>query len=406
MNSSPLDLLCADKIAEMKADGRYRIFTPIVRACGEFPSAQWRDSTGKMRPITVWCSNDYLGMGQSKVVRAFMHAATDVYGSGAGGTRNIAGSCLVHEELEAELAALHGKAAGLLFTSGYVANATTLATLAKILPNTVFYSDARNHASIIEGIRHSRAEKHIFRHNDAQHLDELLKAARPGTSKIVVFESVYSMNGQIAPMKDILDVCEKHGAFTYLDEVHAVGLYGQRGGGISEREGLANRIDIIQGTLAKAFGMVGGYIAASKNIVDAIRSLAPGFIFTTSLPPVISAGALASVRHVTANPDLRTRHQKSVAAVRKALVDAGLPIKPTVSHILPFLVGEAKKARAMSDVLLDTHGIYVQPINSPTVPVGEECFRITPSPFHTAKHVEALKQALLAISAENIRAAA
>jgi 5-aminolevulinate synthase len=405
--TSPLEKFFAEALSGVKTEGRYRVFTPIARNCGSFPEALWRDPGGTMRHITVWCSNDYLGMGQSEEICRTMEEAIELYGAGAGGTRNIAGSSMLHNELESELAALHGKEAGLIFTSGYVANSTTLATLARILPNPVFFSDERNHASIIEGIRHSRAEKHIFRHNDARHLEELLSKASPTASKIVVFESVYSMNGAIAPLKQILDVCEKYGAFTYLDEVHAVGLYGNHGGGISERDGVANRIDIIQGTLAKAFGMIGGYIAASRTVVDAIRSLAPGFIFTTSLPPVIAAGALASVRYVKNTPKLRTQHQKVVAATRRALLDAKLPLKSTPSHILPFAVGEARKAKMASDLLLSRYGIYVQPINYPTVPVGEECFRITPTPLHTEEHIAKLRLALTEIvETELVQAAA
>jgi 5-aminolevulinate synthase len=337
-------------------------------------------------------------MVQNEVARTHMHEALDTYGTGAGGTRNIAGTCLLHNELEAELRQLHNKEAALLFTSGYVANATTLATLTKILPNPIFFSDERNHSSIIEGIRHSRAEKHIFSHNNPQHLAELLSKAPSNASKIIVFESVYSMNGSIAPIKEILDIAEQYGAFTYLDEVHAVGLYGANGGGIAERDGVMDRIDIIQGTLAKAFGMIGGYIAASLPIVDAIRSLASGFIFTTSLPPVIAAGALASVRYVKSHGELRMQHQKAVAITRQALSEAGLPFIRTPSHIVPLLVGEAHLTKTYSDRLLKEHGIYVQPINFPTVPVGEECFRITPSPLHTHVHisqlVDSLKQVL------------
>jgi 5-aminolevulinate synthase len=405
--TSSLEKFFAAALSKVKNEGRYRVFTPIARNCGSFPEALWRDAGGTMRPITVWCSNDYLGMGQNEIVRRAMEEAIQLYGTGAGGTRNIAGSSILHGELEAELAALHGKEAGLIFTSGYVANSTTLATLARILPEPVFFSDDRNHASIIEGMRHSRAEKHIFRHNDVQHLEELLSKASPTSSKIVVFESVYSMNGAIAPLKELLDVCEKYGAFSYLDEVHAVGLYGPQGGGISDRDGEAHRFDIIQGTLAKAFGMIGGYITASRTVIDAIRSLAPGFIFTTSLPPVITAGALASVRHVRNSPQLRTQHQKMVAAAKKSLCDAKLPLAATPSHILPFTVGEARKTKAISDLLLSHYGIYVQPINYPTVPVGEECLRLTPTPLHTEAHIAKLRDALVEIArAEQLKIAA
>jgi 5-aminolevulinate synthase len=405
--TSPLEKFFAAALSKVKNEGRYRVFTPIARSCGSFPEALWRDPSGNMRPITVWCSNDYLGMGQNENVRRAMEEAIGLYGAGAGGTRNIAGSSTLHGELESELASLHGKEAGLIFTSGYVANSTTLATLARILPEPVFFSDERNHASIIEGMRHSRAPKHIFRHNDPQHLEELLRTASPTSSKIVVFESVYSMNGAIAPLKQLLDVCKKYGAFTYLDEVHAVGLYGNQGGGISERDNEAHRFDIIQGTLAKGFGMIGGYIAASRTVIDAIRSLAPGFIFTTSLPPVITAGALASVRYVRNNPELRTLHQKRVAAAKQSLLDARLPLENTPSHILPFTVGEARKTKLISDKLLSHYAIYVQPINYPTVPVGEECLRITPTPLHTEEHIAKLRAALAEIAeAEQLKLAA
>ena len=383
-----------NSLSGIKAEGRYRIFTPIARQRGAFPSAEFRLPDGRKKTVTVWCGNDYLGMGQNESVLKAMHQAIDEFGSGSGGTRNISGNMPVHIELEHELADLHGQQAALVFNSGYMANATTLATLAKILPNAIFYSDAKNHASMIEGIRHTRCEKHIFEHNNPEHLRSLLAVAPKNACNVVVFESVYSMDATFAPLKDMLDVAQEFGAFTYLDEVHAVGLYGERGGGVAERDGVLNRISLIQGTLGKAFGLIGGYITGNRTIIDAIRSMAPGFIFTTSVPPVIAAGAIASVRYVKSHPELRTMHQQVVQETKDALHHAGLPLLETPSHILPLHIGDARQAKALSDCLLMDYGIYVQPINYPTVPRGNERFRITPTPLHTTAHIAELVSAL------------
>ncbi|NDE91307.1 MAG: 5-aminolevulinate synthase [Alphaproteobacteria bacterium] len=383
-----------NSLAGIKAEGRYRIFTPISRLCGNFPKADLRLPDGRTKQVTVWCGNDYLGMGQNPSVLKAMHDAVDEFGSGSGGTRNISGNMPLHAALEEELADLHQQQAALVFNSGYMANATTLATLAKILPGAIFFSDAKNHASMIEGIRHTRCEKHIFEHNNPEHLRTLLAAAPADSCKIVVFESVYSMDATFAPLTAMLDVAQEFGAFTYLDEVHAVGLYGMRGAGVAERDAVLNRISLIQGTLGKAFGMIGGYIAANRSIIDAIRSSAPGFIFTTSLPPVIAAGALASVRYVKTHPALRTQHQQIVQDAKDALHDAGLPLLETPSHILPLHIGDARMAKTLSDVLLHDFSIYVQPINYPTVPRGSERFRITPTPLHTQEHIAELVHAL------------
>lgn len=383
-----------NSLAGIKAEGRYRIFTPIARQRGAFPNAELRLPDGRKKTVTVWCGNDYLGMGQNESVLKAMHDAVDGFGSGSGGTRNISGNMPIHAELEAELADLHQQQSALVFNSGYMANATTLATLAKILPNAIFFSDAKNHASMIEGIRHTRCEKHIFEHNNPEHLRTLLAAAPADSCKIVVFESVYSMDATFAPLKAILDVADEFGAFTYLDEVHAVGLYGERGGGVAERDNVLNRVSLIQGTLGKAFGLIGGYIAGNRTIIDAIRSSAPGFIFTTSIPPVIAAGAVASVRYVKTHPNLRVEHQQVVAATKEALLAANLPLLEEPSHILPIHIGDARKAKALSDILLNDYGIYVQPINYPTVPRGNERFRVTPTPLHTPTHIAELVSAL------------
>ena len=391
----------------IKAEGRYRVFTPLSRQAGSFPKAEWRMPDGRTREITVWCGNDYLGMGQHPAVLAAMKQSLEDFGSGSGGTRNISGTTPLHQELEAELAELHGKQAALTFNSGYTANATTLATLAKILPNPVFFSDADNHASMIEGMRHARAPKYIFRHNDPYHLEELLRTAPKDTSKIVVFESLYSMDGSLAPIEAILDVAERHGAFTYLDEVHAVGLYGPQGEGIAGAIGQASRVGILQGTFGKAFGTIGGYIAASQSVIDALRSNAPGFIFTTSLPPVIAAGTLAAIRLVRQGEELRTQHQQIVKQTKAALAKAGLPLLNSTTHIIPVHIGDARLAKSLSDTLLYEHGIYLQPINFPTVPRGSERFRITPTPLHTPEHIEALVGALqevMATERKNARA--
>jgi len=389
-----------DIISDMKLDGRYRTFIELERVAGEFPTALWHRPDGEMQPVTVWCSNDYLGMGQHPDVLAAMHKAIDLAGAGTGGTRNISGTNRQHVALETELADLHGKEDALIFTSGWISNLAALGTLGRILPNCVIFSDAQNHNSMIEGIRRSGAEKYIFRHNDAGHLDELMNAIDPNRPKIVAFESVYSMDGDIAPIEAICDVADKHGAITYLDEVHAVGLYGSRGGGIAERDGLATRLTIIEGTLAKAFGVMGGYIAGPNVLIDVIRSMADSFIFTTSLCPHLAAGALAAIQHVKAHPEDRARQAANAAQLKTMLSNAGLPVLDTPSHILPVIVGEAHLCKRISERLLTEHGIYVQPINYPTVARGQERLRITPTPFHTEVHMRALVDALVAVGSD------
>jgi 5-aminolevulinate synthase len=380
-------------LEEIKREGRYRIFADIKRERGHYPNAVRRSADGLL-DIKVWCSNDYLAMGQSPVVLAAMHEALDVAGAGSGGTRNISGTTHYHTDLEAELADLHGKPAALLFTSAFVANDTTLATLQQLLPGVVIFSDAKNHASMIAGIRNGRGSKVIFKHNDMADLEAKLAAADPNVPKIIAFESVYSMDGAISPVRTICDLADKYGALTYLDEVHAVGLYGPRGGGIAERDGVMHRVDIINGTLAKGFGVMGGYIAASADICDAIRSFAPGFIFTTSLAPSIAAGATASIRHLKRSQSERTRHQERAQTVKRRLKASGLPVLDNPSHIVPLMVGDPAHCKAVSDMLLDRFQIYVQPINYPTVPRGSERLRITPTPAHSDADIDHLVYAL------------
>jgi len=381
-------------LARLHDEGRYRTFVDIARSRGHFPHATWTRPDGSETPVTVWCGNDYLGMGQHPVVMDAMHAAIDAVGAGSGGTRNIGGTTVYHKRLEAELADLHGKDAALLFTSAYIANDATLSTLPKLFPGLIIYSDALNHASMIEGVRRNGGAKRIFRHNDVAHLRELLEADDPSAPKLIAFESVYSMDGDFGPIAAFCDLAEEFGALTYLDEVHAVGLYGPRGGGVAERDRLADRIDIVNGTLGKAYGVMGGYIAASARMCDAIRSYAPGFIFTTSLPPAIAAGAAASVAFLKDDQTLRARHQTQAAILKYRLKGLGMPILDHGSHIVPVVVGNPVHTKTLSDMLLHDHGIYVQPINYPTVPRGTERLRFTPSPVHGPKEMDALVKAL------------
>jgi 5-aminolevulinate synthase len=381
----------------MKLDGRYRTFIELERLAGEFPTALWNRPDGRTKRVTVWCGNDYLGMGQHPDVLAAMHKAIDQSGAGAGGTRNISGTNWQHVALESELADLHGKEAALIFTSGWISNLAALGTLGQLLPHCAIFSDALNHNSMIEGIRRSGAERFVFRHNDVAHLDELMNGVAPDRPKIVAFESLYSMDGDVAPIAAICAVAEKYGAITYLDEVHAVGLYGAGGGGIAEREGVANRLTIIEGTLAKAFGVMGGYIAGPALMIDVIRSLADSFIFTTSLCPHLAAGAIAAIQHVKTHPEERARQAENAARLKAMLKSAGLPVLDTPSHILPVIVGDAHLCRRTSELLLAEHGIYVQPINFPTVARGLERLRITPTPFHTEAQMLALVDALVSI---------
>ena len=384
-------------IDRLHAEGRYRVFIDILRNKGHYPSARCFAGHNGPKPITVWCSNDYLAMGQHPKVIAAMEEALHDVGAGSGGTRNIGGNTHYHVDLEGELADLHGKQGALLFTSGYVSNEATLATLAKVLPGCIIYSDELNHASMIAGIRNSGCEKRVFRHNDLAHLEELLAADDSNAPKLIAFESVYSMEGDVAPIAAICDLADKYNALTYLDEVHAVGMYGARGGGISERDDVAHRLTIIEGTLGKAFGVMGGYIAADKTIIDVIRSYAPGFIFTTSLSPVLVAGVLASVRHLKSSSVERQGQQAAAARLKAMMTEAGLPVMLGDTHIVPVMVGDPVKAKKISDVLLAEYGIYVQPINYPTVPRGTERLRFTPGPAHSEAMMQELTDALVEI---------
>ncbi len=384
-------------IDRLHAEGRYRVFIDILRNKGMFPNARCFAGHNGPKPITVWCSNDYLAMGQHPKVIAAMEEALHDVGAGSGGTRNIGGNTHYHIDLESELADLHGKEGALLFTSGYVSNEATLATLAKVLPGCIIFSDELNHASMIAGIRNSGCEKRVFRHNDLEHLEELLAESDPQAPKLIAFESVYSMDADIAPIAAICDLADKYNALTYLDEVHAVGMYGARGGGISERDGVADRLNIIEGTLGKAFGVMGGYIAADRTIIDVIRSYAPGFIFTTSLSPVLVAGALASVRHLKASSVEREGQQAAAAKLKAMFREAGLPVMDSTTHIVPLMVGDPVKAKRVSDILLAEYGVYVQPINFPTVPRGTERLRFTPGPAHDESMMRELTDALVEI---------
>lgn len=381
-------------VEQVRSEGRYRVFADLKRVRGQFPQAVRRRVDGSEQDVVIWCSNDYLGMGQHPVVLDAMHDEIDAVGAGAGGTRNISGTTRSAVDLEAELASWHQKQAALLFTSGYVGNEATLSTLQKILPGLIIFSDALNHASMIEGIRHGGGPRHVFRHNDLEHLESLLAAAPADAPKLIAFESVYSMDGDIADLAGTIALAEKYGAMTYLDEVHAVGLYGETGAGVAERDGVLDRIDIIECTLGKAVGVMGGYIAGDAVIIDAVRSWASGFIFTTSLPPALTAGALASVRHLKVHPELRTQHQERAATLKARFAAAGIPVMESESHIVPVHVGDPVHCKMISDMLLEEYGVYVQPINYPTVPKGTERLRFTPSPNHTDAMMDHLVQAM------------
>jgi 5-aminolevulinate synthase len=382
-----------ESLDALSAEGRYRVFADILRRKGDFPNAVHNTPEG-VRPITVWCSNDYLGMGQHPKVLEAMHTAIDTVGAGSGGTRNISGTTHYHVELERELATLHGKEAALLFTSGYVSNEATISTLVKLLKGAVIFSDEKNHNSMIEGVRQGGGPKRIWRHNDMEHLESLLKEYPEDTPKIIIFESVYSMDGDIAPINEICDLAEKYNALTYIDEVHAVGMYGPHGAGVCERDGAMHRVDIIEATLAKGFGLMGGYIASTKACIDAIRAYAAGFIFSTSLAPAIVAGALASVRHLKESQEERRKHQANAALLKELLVKEDLPVMHTPSHIVPVLVGDPVQCKELTDALMDRFGIYVQPINYPTVPRGTERIRLTPGPHHMPEQMSRLVFAL------------
>ncbi|SEO69390.1 5-aminolevulinate synthase [Salinihabitans flavidus] len=383
-----------EALQRLHDEGRYRTFIDIERRNGQFPHAVWTKPDGTQEPISVWCGNDYLGMGQHPVIIEAMHEAIDATGAGSGGTRNISGTTVFHKRLEAELADLHGKEAALLFTSAYIANDATLSTLPKLFPGLIIYSDELNHASMIEGVRRNGGAKRIFRHNDVEHLRELLEADDSAAPKLIAFESVYSMDGDFGPIEEICDLADEFGAMTYIDEVHAVGMYGPRGAGVAERDRIMHRLDIINGTLAKAYGVMGGYIAASAKMCDAIRSYAPGFIFTTSLPPAVAAGAAASVAHLKRDQALRDLHQERAKILKTRLKGMGLPIIDHGSHIVPVIVGDPVHTKQLSDMLLDGYGIYVQPINFPTVPRGTERLRFTPSPVHGPGEMDKLVRAM------------
>jgi 5-aminolevulinate synthase len=384
-----------DAISRLKTEQRYRVFADLERDAELFPLARWHRSPGLVEDVVIWCSNDYLCMGRHpEVIRAMTEAAAH-YGVGAGGTRNISGTNHPLVELETELAHLHGKENALVFTSGWISNLAAISTIANLLPDCLILSDALNHNSMIEGIKRSSAERKIFRHNDLEHLEELLRAADPGRNKLIVFESLYSMNGDIAPVAKIADLAGRYNAMTYMDEVHAVGLYGPHGGGIAERDGVMDRIDIIEGTLAKGFGTLGGYIAADNAIIDAVRSYAPSFIFTTALPPAIAKAACTAVRLLKDGAELRVKHQRQAMLTKHALSAAGLPVMPNHSHIVPVFVGDAERCKAASDMLLERHGVYIQPINYPTIPKTTERLRITPTPLHTDAHIVHLVESLV-----------